>query len=323
MSRSAPKEWVKYKVGKPSEYARGFNQDCKPLVTVSHVAHVPTAVRILEDERIQSGLVFDQSKLRTERIPVIWLSPNDRNDGFRYGNVRFTIPWKSLLSHCRAYWVETVDYQPSACRILLTKYDHSDNLAEYDPTAGDGPWWVDENDNHYWNGNICLEIMLEEAIPIGDELEIDFVSHHPKGCCIDPKTCPYRGVDASAAGAEFVSTLVSRGLPLDFPGLIEANDGAATPSICLNGAVYEILARVSKACPEQRGSIIATDPRAEPLARAVLASIGNPAIRADGGPLASHFKDLDSMKAAIADVIASAAGLADGATFLEGRNFPI
>ncbi len=93
------KPWRKFRVGQPSASANWVEPDCQPLTTVSHVAHVPTAVRIAEDGRLREDLVFDRSILNTERIRVTWFSPNDWRGagGFRHGNVHFTFDWASLV----------------------------------------------------------------------------------------------------------------------------------------------------------------------------------------------------------------------------------
>ena len=59
--------------------------------------------RIAEDRRLRADLIFDKSKLKERRIRVVWLSPNDwdNDGGFRYGNVRFTYDWASLVEDKR------------------------------------------------------------------------------------------------------------------------------------------------------------------------------------------------------------------------------
>lgn len=77
-------------MGKPST-KNWVENDCQSFSNISHVSHINNALNIIEDGVIKSGLVFDKSLLNTERILVVWLSPNDWGGagGFRYGNVRF------------------------------------------------------------------------------------------------------------------------------------------------------------------------------------------------------------------------------------------
>jgi len=111
-----------------NQFAAGTIQDpnrannCVPLNHVAHVAHLKAGLRIVEDRQLHADLVFDQSKLNTERIRVVWLSPNDWSNagGFRYGNVRFLFPWDLIVEGKRYFWVESIAYGVAACRILIT-----------------------------------------------------------------------------------------------------------------------------------------------------------------------------------------------------------
>ena len=115
--------------------------DCCRLAQVYHVTHIDVGWRILTEGKIKAGLVCDESKLKTERILVTWVSPNDWTGagGFRYGNVRFSFDWEPLIRDMNYYWVESVAYRTPASRVLITGKDYGGILDEYDPTAGDGP----------------------------------------------------------------------------------------------------------------------------------------------------------------------------------------
>src|SRR5215472_9733574 len=103
MSRSSTShEWKQYAISDsfsriPNEY-------------VCHVCHVEDAVRIFEDGEIRPSLVSDESKLRTTRTIVTWLSPNHWVNGFRYGNVAFQFEWKRLIAGKQLYWVEAITW---------------------------------------------------------------------------------------------------------------------------------------------------------------------------------------------------------------------
>jgi len=207
------KPWGKYAVDhKEKDVPRRYG--CQRLVQICHITHLPTALRIAEDLRIRADLVTDKSCMQTKRAKVVWASPNDWTNagGFRYGNIRFKLDWNVVLTDARAYWVETMtEYSPHACRILLTTQEHPD-LLEYYPENGDGPWWKDDSGNHYWNGKICLEFLLERDVELNSGViaDLDFVDHHPKRCAVDPRRCPYLSYDADMAGPKFVAGLVSR-----------------------------------------------------------------------------------------------------------------
>lgn len=215
MNAQPQPEWTRFKVGSPSPYTNYFKTDCQPLTAVYHVAHLDTALRITADGKLKAGLVFDRSKLNTERILVTWLSPNDWTGagGFRYGNVRFAFEWQQLIQDKRYYWVESIAYGVAACRILITSNDYGEKFEEYDPTLKDGPWWYDlENNQHYWNGKHCLEIMLEQDLDIQEGSGTDFVKHHPTYCSVDPAQCTTRGLRRDRAAALFVAALVGQGI---------------------------------------------------------------------------------------------------------------
>ena len=197
--------WKKFAVGEPGTNPNFTPPECRPLPTVSHVSHVSTAIRIVEDRRLRADFVSDQSKLNTERIRVVWMSPNDWANGFRYGNVRFTFDWPGLLEGKRAYWVESIAYGVEACRILVTDKDHSSMLEPYDPSLADGPWSFSMSTGHRWNAKHCLEIMVEGDVPFTALRSVDFVKHHNSFCCVDPSACASRGVSADDAGAEFLA----------------------------------------------------------------------------------------------------------------------
>lgn len=150
------KEWNKFKIGTPSIDRRSFNKDCMPFDFVNHVSHVESSKEILKRQSLVAGLVFDESKLNSERILVNWLSPNHWYNGFRYGNICFKIPFNKSVLDYNFYWVESIAYGVEACRILITKNDY-DFLEKYDPNIPNGPWWYDkEKDKHYYNSNFCL-----------------------------------------------------------------------------------------------------------------------------------------------------------------------
>jgi hypothetical protein len=150
---------------------------------------------------------------------VVWVSPNRwNNKGFRYGNVEFPMAWNQLWSGVKAYWVEVVEkYNPHACRILLSDQPH-DDLERYDPSSGEGPWWVSPSGEHYWNGDHTLELLLERDIQLSPESICQFTKHHPIYCTINSKTCKYMNRDLQTAGDEFISGLVARRLRVKVDG---------------------------------------------------------------------------------------------------------
>jgi hypothetical protein len=203
-----------YSVGEPSKKSNWIEPSCQKFEQVHHVTHIPTAIRIVEDECIHPDLVFDKCRLNSDRIRVVWLSPNTWHDGSRYGNVEWTYDWAKLIEDKNYYWVEAMSYKPPACRILVTPNEHS-GLTPYAPSQSSGPWWHDQDsDVHYRNGNYCLEIMFEGDLPITQSTRLGFVQHHANYCNISPTQCSYRGTEVHQACKLFLSSLAARDLAL-------------------------------------------------------------------------------------------------------------
>jgi hypothetical protein len=306
MVNNKTNEWVQFRVGK----LRRFSNDCVQLDRVSHVSHINNALNIFETGNINAGLVFDRSKLNTQRILVVWLSPNDWTGagGFRYGNVRFNFDWKQLIEGRNYYWIESIAYGIPACRILVTSNDYSSIFPIYEPTRGDGPWWHKaDTDTHYFNGVYCLEIMIERDVLIKEASTIDFVDHSPNKCNISPNGCPDRELHRSRAGARFIAALIAREYDLNInnlfkyrPNIIEENILTSSISILwqdMNSGVFV-------------GDIKATDDIALTMSRAVLNSYANGNYE-EMDQLCSLFKSKDDLKNSCAQLIGKGLNIPD------------
>lgn len=174
-------EWEKYKVESWNE--REFD-------VVYHVAHLPSAKRIVEDGRIKSGLIYDKSLLNRSRISVTWLSANTWDKGSLYGTVSFAFSWSDIIKDQKFYWVEAItEYNPTAFRILLSKRDlPSKHVKPYDPERDDGPLRLRKG-KWYRAGNLTSEFMLEEDLTLERSVELDFVSHNPQYCNLHGSAC--------------------------------------------------------------------------------------------------------------------------------------
>lgn len=213
------KEWNEFSVGLPSKRSNWTNKDCFPFSSVSHVTHIDNSLTILGDQKIKSGLVYDDSLLNRHRILVTWLSPKLWGSGYRYGNVRFNYEWDKIIKNKRFYWVEIIRYDIPACRILITDKKYSD-LLEYDPENKEGPWWYDtRKKRHYHNDNCCLEFMVETDLKLTSDVRIDFVDHHNKWCSIhryNPQDCPEVGLPSWTAAGIFLSNILARSIDIPF-----------------------------------------------------------------------------------------------------------
>ena len=211
------KDWTKYQIG----------GNVRTLESVYHVTHKPIAVEIVRGRKIRPDLVYDDSILKQERTLVVWLSPNDWKNagGSRYGTVSFAVNWRKLIEGKNIYWVGAMaDYTPVACRFLITDQVRND-LPPYDPTKNDGPWYHNKaTDEHIWNGEYCLEFMVEQPIWLGEIEQIGTVDHHPLRCCISPGGgCLEAGVEELVTPRFFIAELLGRRLHI--PNHLVTKDG--------------------------------------------------------------------------------------------------
>ncbi|MEO5990931.1 MAG: hypothetical protein ABIP68_04790 [Ferruginibacter sp.] len=218
-------DWTKYKVGKITN-SNDFSNDCQKLETLKHVTHIESAIRILKDKNITAGLVYDKSLLNNDRILVNWLSPNNWNRGSRYGNIEFNFDFKKICEGHNYYWVEVMtNYNPHACRILITENDYSSTLKPYDPKNGDGPWYHNrKDDRHYWNGKFCLEFMIENNLSLSTCETISFTNHHKNYCNIDPKTCSDKNLLGIKARLRFFSGIIANEIYIQEDKVIPNNN---------------------------------------------------------------------------------------------------
>lgn len=296
IERADPKmPWQRFRVGEPSADPEQPERTCSSLRIVFHIAHLEAAHRIIVDGKIRSGLIFDESKLNRERILVAWLSPNTWFHGYRYGSVCFDFDWPRLAKDHRYYWVESIAYGVPACRILLTKNDYSGHpiLIPYDPTTGDGPWWLDEASNtHYFNGKYCLEFMVERDIEISELWDLDFVKHHSHQCSIDPKSCPERGMSHNDAATKFLARLV--GAKVVLPDSIRRNNSSRWRKYA--AALASIATGQVRRTVTFDGVLTPGDPSSLPVARALLNMFATPSLHDEIPDIARLFSSSDDVR---------------------------
>jgi hypothetical protein len=130
--------WKPYACPVPS---KGTTGTCTVIKVVHHVTHTPAALRILEDNKISRGLIYDECALNDSRTTVVWLSPNEWYWGSRYGSVQFTFNFEDLTKGRKIYWVEVHSgYSPHACRFLITNQDVKHLPVQvYDAAREEGP----------------------------------------------------------------------------------------------------------------------------------------------------------------------------------------
>jgi hypothetical protein len=183
-----------------------------------------------------------------------------------------------LLNSRQAYWVEDIDYNPPACRFLLTERDYGTRvmgkLTHYDPTKRNGPWWHDKkNDIHYRNGNVTLEFMIDDPLNISDCSTIKFVDHHKYQCCIDPKTCQDKDLHHGEGSARYVAGCLERNIHLPRKAIVDENGQVA--STYIDSALYWLCRLFKENLEEEEflGTIVADDPIAMEIARVMLSCL--------------------------------------------------
>ncbi|MFH1974387.1 MAG: hypothetical protein ABIJ52_02350 [Pseudomonadota bacterium] len=208
------KEWSKYKVGEKSTRKNWTEQSCQPFSTVRHITHIKDAIRIIEDGKIRSSLVWDESKLNNSRTCVSWVSPNTWANGSIYGNISFEYIWDDLIEGKNFYWVEDFkEYNPPAYRLLITEKDYSDSklVISYPVEDRDGPIYFDGN-KWYRNGYYTGEFLIDQDLDIDLCYEIDFVNHHKQFCSKSDNLCSDIKLSNQVAGSKFLANIIGREL---------------------------------------------------------------------------------------------------------------
>jgi hypothetical protein len=174
------KPWETYRI-------RSGNR-CR-LEGVHHVAHVPTAKRIVEDREVRANVVSDRSILKASGTSVSWLSANTWVNGSMYGTVAFAFPWDYVIRDRKFFWVEAItSYKPMAFRILITDRDPADGVLRYDPQRDDGPLRLVDGE-WFWAGDLTSEFMLEDDIPLRRSERLSFERHHHRYCNLHGSSC--------------------------------------------------------------------------------------------------------------------------------------
>jgi len=262
--------WNPYSVG--AQITTGAWGDCTQFSEVSHTAHVAVALNMVREGIIRSRLVYDQSVLQTERVPVVWLSPNRWKLGSRYGSVEFWFDWSTTVQGKVPYWVEAITtYNPAAPRILLTNRNVGAlPVQPYDPAPRDGPWATIGADHHR-NGTFTLEFMHEEDLSMNQVQRIDFVYHSDQYCSVHrdaPADCPEFKIDRHEARNRFIAGLVSGNLHAIDRLFVDGGNPNVHLKEYRKNAEYE--ASVER--NDFKGRVLECDPEAELLIRAFVSA---------------------------------------------------
>ena len=196
------KEWLRFKI----EAEGPLPRSTESLTKVHHIVHLQTSRRILEDRHVRAGLIHDESKLNKTRLCVAWLSANEWYNGSLYGTVRFTFDWKKVIQDRSLYWVESMNYNPPAYRLLVTDRDlsGSDKVTAYDSKKDEGP--VQLKDGVWlWNGKYTSEFMVEADLRLAEATGLDFVTH---SMCREAHDCKDKTITRSLAGAQTFAFLL-------------------------------------------------------------------------------------------------------------------
>lgn len=270
----AKKSWNDFPVTFPPP-KKGFDNGCLELDEVTHVAHVTDAIRVIEDRRVRSSLVYDESCLNTKRTQVSWVSPKTWANGYIYGNVAFAFDWASLVEDKKVYWVEhRATTGQSICRFLITEDSFTDHaLTEYDYTKPHGPLYFDDKSGTwYHNNNVTSEYMILADLPLVNCNAIRFVKHHPKWCNKSHSRCPELDLNDDKAGAEVLCRLIGTGHTQIAP-LFESRYTAGEVDYSVDNAISVIYRRIVEKFDEKRTGGIAKPDRPEAM-KAIFSAAG-------------------------------------------------
>lgn len=193
-------EWDDYEATLPPP-AYGKTWELKEVFTIMHVRE---AVRTIDDKKISARLVYDESRLNTARLPVVWSSANHWHRGSMYGTVGFHFKWEELIAGKNFYWIEAIEaYNPTAFRILICDPALTPPPAAstpYDPHRDKGPlrFW---NGTWYWNGTYTSEFMYADDLSLERLSGFSFFKHHDTLCRYEGSACGERAQHQSKTGA--------------------------------------------------------------------------------------------------------------------------
>ncbi len=289
-------EWTQFPVGEPSTRKNWVNPDCTPLTEVFHIAHVTDALRIFEDRIIRSSLVWDESRLRTKRTCVSWVSPNDWWQGSLYGNVRFSFDWRKLVKGKSIYWVETLTtMRQRVVRFLITSGEFVDEpLEEYDPTSDKGPLWHDtDSDAWYCNlDGVTNEYMLVGHLSAASWEGVTFVSHHPQYCAKSGPKCTQLGHSFSRAGAIVMARLLAAD-ERDLNILLLDSEGGEIADFHVKSALRSLRKQVVALCERKFGKTLLPAQRKATI-QAILMAISCGYLE-QAGALAGYFPNAEAI----------------------------
>jgi hypothetical protein len=305
-------EWERFKVGKPSTRPTWTEQTCQPFSAVGHTSHIDLALRIINDREVRPSLIFDKSILNDQRILVSWISPNYWGPGFRYGNIRFQFAFDELITGRNYYWVESIAYGIAACRILITDVNRDTMLSRYDPTINNGPWWFDlKTGKHYFNGNHCLEFMVEAPLQTRNVRELDFVKHHTNYCSMHrttPSRCAELGFNEAKAGAYFLTRAVVTGTELRSVLARSLGEHSSTASLlksAYNHFIFDIIGR-----HDPSGTITSGSAEGIAVARAIMSAYTFGQL-GEATLWANKFQDIQELTTATSSILTEATGFKD------------
>lgn len=269
-------EWAAFQVGAPSRDPERWDLECTSFDTVFHICHVKEAYRIIEDEKIRSSLIWDQSRLTNTRTCVSWVSPNSWAYGSIYGNICFEFPWARLVSGRNLFWVEGIQlYRTPAFRILATdRHAPPARLQLLDPTRKGGPVYHDlATDSWYWNGKFTGEFLVDSDLLLEDCGQVTFVDHHPSICKGKGKSCKYLGQKGIVAGAQLLAMLIGSRVENAGELFIEPGTKPKVLNSSAQRALVRLITRVLQH-PKTKGPITSKSTVGPYLATALFARAG-------------------------------------------------
>lgn len=245
---------------------------------------------------------------------MTWVSPNHWSAGFRYGTVQFVFSWHDLVQHKIPYWVEVAHYNIPAVRILLTDKNYSKHsiLEEYDPAQKRGPWWHDtKSDKHFFNGETCLEFMIEGDIGLQQLRSMNFVNHHHGMCSehrTNPTACNESGMQHWQASYRFVSRLIGDNLPTGNLKMVKQGASGVEPADGLRLAWNQILVKLRNLDVAYSGSVKSGSDKRHALGMAILRAFAAGAFE-EIASLVTLFASRDEVEKVCQELIAKSFGL--------------
>ncbi|CAL4179450.1 unnamed protein product [Meganyctiphanes norvegica] len=147
-----------YTIWKPNcQYDLWNGNDYAPFENICRIVHFEDFVTIYNANSFTNYYLDEDNHcsldypLNTDYEGLFFGPQTSRKLHNWYGNVSFNFSISSFLQNfnLNMFYVETVDYNTNSCSRILLSYKYYHNLRHYNPRKIGGPWYIDNDADHF------------------------------------------------------------------------------------------------------------------------------------------------------------------------------